>query len=65
MTDEHFEKAAQNPAQYLHVRGGNEEKPGDPEIDDTSDLQELTPPYELVQNSQMGDTGFEPVTSAV
>ena len=68
VTNEHFERAAgaaQNPAQYLHVSDGKERKLDKSENEKAPDLQGLTSSYDSSVNYLVGDTGFEPVTSAV
>lgn len=60
VTDEHFRKAAQNPAQYPAVEGSNEQEA------DLEDNQEgvilpcVTRKYLSKQNLKLGRAGFEP-----
>ncbi len=61
-TDEHFERAAQNRAQYPSVssRTGQEVTPV--EAPEKNDLLVGTAASKSVQDNWMGDTGLEPVT---
>jgi hypothetical protein len=60
VTDEHFKKAAQNPAQYQDVTGGIEQESDSPEDLQVDDLQGDTSKYCPVQVLNMGRAGFEP-----
>ena len=64
-TDEDFRKAAQNPAQYLHVSSGTERKAETADVQKSPGLPQDSEPYEKVHIKQVGDTGLEPVTSCV
>ena len=65
LTDECFEKAVRNPAQYpaasarteLQTKTATPEKP--------RELLLIAAPCEAVQNHQVGVTGLEPVTSCM
>ena len=61
VTDDHFEQAVQNEAQYPAVQGGMTKD----EKSEKAVLHELTSPYETAQSVSMGDTGLEPVTPCV
>lgn len=60
VTDEHFKKAAQNPAQYDAVRGGKEQKGEFDEKSEGVDLPEDTTEYMSLQCHGLGRAGFEP-----
>ena len=60
VTDEHFKKAAQNPAQYDAVRRGKEQKGDFDEKPEGVDLPEDTTEYMSVQCHSLGRAGFEP-----
>ena len=72
VTEDHFERAAQNPAQlgsaaqkaaqYSAVPSGKEEEVTSVCESNNADLQKDTPQYETVQRARMGGTGLEPVT---
>ncbi len=60
VTQEHFEQAAQNAAQYQEVTDSNELN-ADLEVNSEADvLQEVTSKYLLLQELSMGRAGFEP-----
>jgi integrase len=65
VTDEHFQKAAQNPAQYEAASGGNEQNVTQDKDSKNADLPLVTATYNSVQNTGMGDEGLEPPTSCV
>ena len=72
VTDEDFEraiqgssKAVQNPAQHLHVSARTDSQGTSPADEKTPLLPVHAPQCESLQGRGVGDTGFEPVTSAV
>jgi integrase len=65
VTDEHFQKAAQNPAQYEAVSGGKGQKAYIDGDRKNADLPLVTAAYNSLQESGMGDEGLEPPTSCV
>ncbi len=64
VTDEHYQ-AAQNAAQQPHVSPRTESHEEKPVEQKPASLQSLTAPCDTVHKCIVGDTGFEPVTSAV
>ncbi len=65
VTDEHFQKAARNPAQYLLVQGFPGREGGRAERGETPVLPPHTAVYREEHINILGDTGLEPVTSRV
>ena len=65
VTDDDYEKAAQNAAQQAHAESRNDSQDDGSAHKKTSDLRQPATLCEAVQPEGMGDTGFEPVTSAV
>ncbi len=65
VTEEHFEQAAQNPAQYPAGRGSSEQEATPKESPKNADLHKNTPQYETVLKGKMGGIGLEPTTSCV
>ena len=58
-------KATQNRAQHTAATGGIGSQSTLPGTKETPVLREDSTSYDPVQNQRVGDTGFEPVTSAV
>ena len=72
LTEEHFEQAAQNPAQcaqnpaqYPAATGGRVQDVTPQECLENADFQCSTGPSRPVHSEEMGGTGLEPVTSSV
>ncbi|WP_420824950.1 tyrosine-type recombinase/integrase [Symmachiella dynata] len=65
LTDEHFEKAVQNPVQQVAVSGRGDSQSGQSADDETLVLQGRATECDYLPESQVGDTGLEPVTSSV
>ena len=65
VTDEHFTKAAQNPAQQAHANDGKTSQVELTSHEKTPDLPRAASKCDLVQLHQVGDTGLEPVTSTL
>jgi len=65
VTDEDFEKAAQNTAQYLAVRVGSEQKATTDSDSENPILPLVTAKCNQVQNTPLGGRGLEPLTSCV
>jgi integrase len=65
VTDEHFQKAAQNPAQYEAAQGGKGQKVTIGRDRENADLPLVTAAYNSIQNTGVGDEGLEPPTSCV
>ena len=66
--DEYFEQAseaAQNPAQYPAVSGGNEQNESTEDKEESEDLQGVTSKYTSLHELQMGPEGFEPSTNGL
>ena len=63
-TEEHFQKAAQNPTQPVHESGGQGLSPKQ-ETPQLSAFDASDNAGQLLNTYRVGDTGFEPVTSAV
>ncbi len=60
VTDDHFAKAAQNPAQHLRAHPGTKPQTGKPIIEKTPAMQGFAGECDLVQNPLVGPTGVEP-----
>ena len=60
VTDDHFAKAAQNPAQHLHESPRTESQREKPDMKKAPAIQELAVDCDLVQNPLVGPTGVEP-----
>ena len=60
VTDEHFIKAAQNPAQYQDVTGGNEQESNSLDDQEVEVLQGYTSKYCSGKEIEVGRAGFEP-----
>ena len=60
VTDEHFKKAAQNPAQYQAVTGDNVQESDFLDVTQTADFTEDTFKYCSSNVLNMGRAGFEP-----
>ena len=65
VTDEHFEQAAQNAAQSVHVSGRNDSQRKSTAQEKTPVLQGSASSCDLVHKCSVGDTGLEPVTSTM
>ena len=64
-TDDDYEKAAQNPAQYLPESALPEREAETADVRKTPDLPKDSESYENIHSNRVGDTGLEPVTSCV
>ncbi len=60
VTQEHFEQAAHNPAQYTAEQGAMEEKANSDDVTQTAGFTEDTSKFCSVQKLTMGRAGFEP-----
>ncbi len=60
VTDDHFAKAAQNPAQHLHESPRTESQSEKSDMKKAPAMQELAGDCSLVQSHQVGPTGVEP-----
>lgn len=65
VTEEHFEQAAQNPAQYDAVEGSIEQDVTSDEELQVGCVPDVTRCYGFLRKPEMGDTGLEPVTPCV
>jgi len=65
VTADHYRRAAQIPAQYLHVSSGTERKAETADVQKRPGLPQDSEPYESVHINQVGVTGLEPVTSSL
>ena len=65
VTDEHYDSAAHNPAQQAHAEGGNTSQVDSPAQNKTPVLPGSAAGCDSMQPGGVGDTGLEPVTSAV
>jgi len=65
VTEDHFRRAAQNPAQYPAEPGLPEQKAETADVQKSPDLPQDSEPYMSVHKSLVGDSGFEPLTSCV
>jgi integrase len=65
ITDEHFEKAAQNAAQYEAVQVSNNKEVTMNNDNENADLPLVTAKYSSGKEFKLGGTGLEPVTSCV
>jgi hypothetical protein len=71
-TDAHFEaavsgnaKAAQNPAQQVHIRGGREQQRARAEYEKTPFLPENAASRDYTLLAKVEDNGLEPMTSCM
>jgi hypothetical protein len=62
VTDEHFEKAVQNPVQQAHVMGCNDSQADSTAHEKSPDLQGSATHCDSVQESKVEDRGLEPLT---
>ncbi|RMF92500.1 MAG: hypothetical protein D6741_14845 [Planctomycetota bacterium] len=62
--DSDYEKAAQKAAQHTAETGGKTQKADSASLTEVGSVQEFAGDCELVQNTQMTPTGFEPVLQA-
>jgi hypothetical protein len=60
VTDEHFKKAAQNPAQYTAEQGGIDQEADPGEIPESVVFPGETSKYRSLQELKVGRAGFEP-----
>ena len=65
VTDEHYVSAAQNPAQQAHAEGSLGSQEESPAQKKPPVLPGVASDCDYLRHRQVGDTGFEPVTSAV
>jgi len=65
VTDEHYASAAQNPAQQAHAEGSLGSQEESPAQKKPPVLPGVASDCDYLRHRQVGDTGFEPVTSAV
>ena len=65
VTDEHYASAAQNPAQQAHAEGNVDSQEESLAQKKPPVLPRVASDYDYLRYRQVGDTGFEPVTSAV
>ena len=65
VTDDHFEKALQNPMQQAHVTACNGSQVGSTAHEKTPVLQGVASDCDYLQNRQVGVRGLEPRTSAL
>jgi len=65
VTEDHFRRAARNPAQYPAESGLPERKAETAGVQKSPDLPQDSEPYMNVHKGLVGATGFEPVTSWV
>ena len=65
VTDEHFQKAAHNPAQYPAVSGGKRSQAESIEEQKGAFIGQKTASRDVKQGTSVGGTGLEPVTSCV
>src|SRR5262249_18781856 len=62
VTEDHFKKAAQNPAQQTAANGRRERKLEGAEDEEEAEPQEVATACEIVQKCSVHPTGVEPVT---